>query len=147
MDFNLSREHQLIRKMMADFTETEVKPIAAETDRTSQYPRENIEKLFDLGVMGMCVPKEYGGAGADPLASAICIEELSKQCASTGDILATVDQQSPFRKLFSGNAAVLAMIPDELHSQVEQMKRQRRVRVGEIMTSDMDDEEMDEAEL
>ena len=89
MDFNLSREHQLIRKMMAEFTENEVKPIAAETDKTSQYPRENIEKLFNLGVMGMCVPKEYGGAGADPLASAICIEELSKQCASTGDIVAT----------------------------------------------------------
>ena len=89
MDFNLSREHQLIRKMMAEFTEKEVKPIAAETDRTCEYPRENIEKLFDLGVMGMCVPKEYGGASADPLASAICIEELSKQCASTGDIVAT----------------------------------------------------------
>ena len=89
MDFNLSREHQLIRKMMAEFTEKEVKPIAAETDRTCEYPRENIKKLFDLGVMGMCVPKEYGGAGADPLASAICIEELSKQCASTGDIVAT----------------------------------------------------------
>ena len=89
MDFNLSREHQLVRKMMAEFTENEVKPIAAETDETSQYPRENIEKLFNLGVMGMCVPKEYGGAGADPLASAICIEELSKQCASTGDIVAT----------------------------------------------------------
>ena len=89
MDFNLSREHQLVRKMMAEFTENEVKPIAAETDKTSQYPRENIEKLFNLGVMGMCVPKGYGGAGADPLASAICIEELSKQCASTGDIVAT----------------------------------------------------------
>ena len=89
MDFNLSREHQLVRKMMAEFTENEVKPIAAETDKTSQYPRENIEKLFNLGVMGMCVPKEYGGAGADPLARAICIEELSKQCASTGDIVAT----------------------------------------------------------
>ena len=89
MDFNLSREHQLVRKMMAEFTENEVKPIAAETDKTSQYPRENIEKLFNLGVMGMCVPKEYGSAGADPLASAICIEELSKQCASTGDIVAT----------------------------------------------------------
>ena len=62
MDFNLSREHQLVRKMMAEFTENEVKPIAAETDKTSQYPRENIEKLFNLGVMGMCVPKEYGGA-------------------------------------------------------------------------------------
>ena len=89
MDFNLSREHQLVRKMMAEFTENEVKPIAAETDKTSQYPRENIEKLFNLGVMVMCVPNEYGGAGADPLASAICIEELSKQCASTGDIVAT----------------------------------------------------------
>ena len=89
MDFNLSREHLLVRKMMAEFTENEVKPIAAETDKTSQYPRENIEKLFDLGVMGMCVPKEYGGTGADPLAAAICVEELSKVCASTGDILAT----------------------------------------------------------
>ena len=89
MDFNLSREHQMLRKMMAEFTEKRVKPIAAETDRTCEYPRENIEKLFDLGVMGMCIPKEYGGAGADPLASAICIEELSKQCASTGDIVAT----------------------------------------------------------
>ena len=89
MDFNLTREHELLRKMMAAFTENEVKPIAAETDRNCQYPKENIDKLFDLGVMGICVPKEYGGAGADPLASAICIEELSKQCASTGDIVAT----------------------------------------------------------
>ncbi|MBR5640525.1 MAG: acyl-CoA dehydrogenase [Firmicutes bacterium] len=89
MDFNLSREYQLLRKMMAEFTENEVKPIAAETDRTCTYPKENIDKLFELGVMGICVPKEYGGVGADPLASAICIEELSKQCASTGDIVAT----------------------------------------------------------
>ena len=89
MDFHLTREQELVRQMMHDFTENEVKPIAAETDKTSTYPRENIEKLFDLGVMGMCIPKEYGGQGADPLASAICIEELSKQCASTGDIVAT----------------------------------------------------------
>ena len=89
MDFELSREHKLLQKMMADFTEHEVKPIAAETDKTCAYPAENIEKLFDLGVMGICVPKQYGGAGCDALASAICIEELSKQCASTGDIVAT----------------------------------------------------------
>lgn len=89
MDFNLSREHLLIRKMMADFTENEIKPIAKETDAQSLYPKETIEKLFDLGVMGMCVPKEYGGAGADTLASAICIEEIAKQCASTADILAS----------------------------------------------------------
>ena len=89
MNFNLSREHRMIQKMMADFTENEVKPIAAETDRTCAYPRENIEKLFDLGVMGICVPRQYGGAGGDSLAAAICVEELSKQCASTGDIVAT----------------------------------------------------------
>ena len=45
MDFNLSREHQLVRKMMAEFTENEVKPIAAETDKTSQYPREHREAV------------------------------------------------------------------------------------------------------
>ncbi len=89
MDFELSREHKLLQKMMADFTEHEVKPIAAETDRTCQYPAETISKLFDLGVMGICVPKQYGGVGADALASAICVEEISKQCASTGDIIAT----------------------------------------------------------
>ncbi|MEG1593342.1 MAG: acyl-CoA dehydrogenase [Oscillibacter sp.] len=89
MDFNLTREQELVRKMMRDFTTNEVKPITAETDRTCEYPRENIEKLFRYGVMGMVVPKEYGGAGADDLAAAIAVEELSKQCASTGDILAT----------------------------------------------------------
>ena len=60
MDFHLTREQELVRQMMHDFTENEVKPIAAETDKTSTYPRENIEKLFDLGVMGMVVPEEFG---------------------------------------------------------------------------------------
>ena len=57
MDFNLSKEQLLIQKMVREFTENEVKPIASQTDRDSVYPRENIEKLFDCGVMGMCVPK------------------------------------------------------------------------------------------
>ena len=89
MDFNLTREQELVRKMMRGFAENEIKPIAAETDKTAEYPRETIEKLFDYGVMGMAVPKEYGGAGADDIAAAIAIEEISKQCASTGDIVAT----------------------------------------------------------
>ncbi|MBR5641587.1 MAG: acyl-CoA dehydrogenase [Firmicutes bacterium] len=89
MDFELSLKHQKIQTMMASFTEQEVKPIAAETDKTAEYPRSTIEKLFDLGVMGICVSESYGGAGSDVLAGAICIEELSKQCASTGDIVAT----------------------------------------------------------
>jgi butyryl-CoA dehydrogenase len=89
MDFKLTREQELVRKTVRDFTENEVKPIAAETDLTCEYPRANIEKLFDMGVMGMIVPKQYGGAGADDLCGSLAIEELSKQCASTGDIVAT----------------------------------------------------------
>lgn len=89
MDFELSREQKMVQKMVREFTENEVKPIAAETDRTSQYPAETIDKLFQYGVMGMCVPKEYGGAGADAVSAAIAVEELSKSCASTGDIVAT----------------------------------------------------------
>ena len=85
MDFNLTKEQALIQKMVREFTETEVKPIAAETDKTCAYPRENIEKLFQYGVMGMCVPKEYGGAGADDLSAALAVEESSKACASTGE--------------------------------------------------------------
>lgn len=89
MEFKLSREQELVRKMVREFTETEVAPIAAETDRTSQYPAKTIDDLFRYGIMGMIVPKEYGGAGADDLSGAIAIEELSKACASTGDIVAT----------------------------------------------------------
>ena len=88
MDFSLTREQALVRKMMQSFTENEVKPIAAEIDRNHEYPAENVAKLFKLGVMGMTVPKEYGGMGADQVAAAICTEELAKACASTSDIVA-----------------------------------------------------------
>lgn len=89
MNLELTMEQKMIQKMVREFTENEVKPIAAETDRTAQYPKETIDQLFRYGVMGMCVPKEYGGAGADVLSAAIAVEELSKYCASTGDIVAT----------------------------------------------------------
>ncbi|MGN0995014.1 MAG: acyl-CoA dehydrogenase [Butyricicoccus sp.] len=89
MNFNLTKEQELVRKNLRAFTEAEVKPIAAETDRTSTYPANTIDQLFRYGVMGMVVPKEYGGAGADDVSAAIAIEELSKACASTGDIVAT----------------------------------------------------------
>lgn len=89
MNLELTMEQKMIQKMVREFTENEVKPIAAETDRTSQYPAQTIDQLFRYGIMGMCVPKEYGGAGADVLSAAIAVEELSKYCASTGDIVAT----------------------------------------------------------
>ncbi|MFR5859050.1 MAG: acyl-CoA dehydrogenase [Clostridia bacterium] len=89
MNLELTMEQKMIQKMVREFTENEVKPIAAETDRTAQYPADTIDQLFRYGVMGMCVPKEYGGAGADVLSAALAVEELSKYCASTGDIVAT----------------------------------------------------------
>lgn len=88
MDFSLTREQELIRKMIRAFTENEVKPIAAEIDRTHEFPAENIRKLFRLRVISMTAPREYGGAGSDQLSTAICAEERAKACASTSDIMA-----------------------------------------------------------
>ncbi len=89
MNFQLTNEQKMVRQMVSDFAENEVKPIAAEIDVTEEFPMENIKKLFRYGVMGMTMPKEYGGAGADDVAGAIAVEELSKKCASTGVIVAS----------------------------------------------------------
>ena len=89
MNFELTQEQAMICKMMHDFTENEIRPIASETDRTCEYPEKTIEQLFRYGIMGMCVPREYGGSGADDICATIAVEEISKVCASTGDIVAT----------------------------------------------------------
>lgn len=89
VNFQLTKEQEIVRKMVADFAETEVKPIAAEIDITEEFPMENIQKLFRNGVMGMNMPVEYGGAGADDVAYAMAVEELSKKCATTGVVVAS----------------------------------------------------------
>ncbi|HWP50809.1 MAG TPA: acyl-CoA dehydrogenase [Clostridia bacterium] len=87
MDFVLSKEHQMLRKMYRDFAENEVKPLAEEVDEKEMFPMETVKKLGKLGMMGVYFPKQYGGAGADVLSYAICVEELSKVCATTGVIV------------------------------------------------------------
>lgn len=87
MNFNLTEEQKMIRKVMNDFSENEVKPIAAEIDETERYPRETVEKMVKADMLGIPFPKEYGGAGGDEIAYAIAVEELSKKCATTGVIL------------------------------------------------------------
>ncbi len=89
MDFALTKEQEMIRKFAREFSEKEVKPIAAEIDENHRFPRETIIKMAKQDMMGITIPKEYGGAGGDVLSEIIVIEELSKGCASTGDILAT----------------------------------------------------------
>jgi len=87
VNFNLSKEHKMIQKTFASFTKNEVEPIAAEVDENERFPSETVEKMKRFGMMGIAVPREYGGAGADELAYALAVEELSKACATTGVIL------------------------------------------------------------
>ncbi len=87
MDFTLSKEHEMARTLFKDFAETEVKPLAQEVDETEKFPRETVEKMAKYGFLGIPVPKEYGGQGCDPLTYAMCVEELSKVCGTTGVIV------------------------------------------------------------
>ena len=77
----------MARGLFRDFAETEVKPLAQETDETEQFPAETVAKMAKYGFMGIPVPKEYGGQGCDPLTYVTCVEELSKVCATTGVIV------------------------------------------------------------
>ena len=87
MDFELTREQQLVQQMVREFAVNEVKPIAAEIDETERFPMENVQKMAKLGMMGIPFSKEVGGAGGDVLSYIIAVEELSKACATTGVIL------------------------------------------------------------
>ena len=87
MDFTLSKEHLMARQLFREFAQNEVKPIAAEIDEEEKFPEENVKKMAKLGFFGIPVPKEYGGQGADVLTYAMCIEEMSKVCATTGVII------------------------------------------------------------
>jgi len=87
MDFTLSKEQQMLRRMYREFAETEVKPLASEVDEEERYPEETVKKMAKLGMMGIYFPKEYGGAGADVLSYAMCVEELAKVCGTTAVIV------------------------------------------------------------
>lgn len=84
MNFDLSQEHQMIRKTIREFADKVVAPGAIERDRTKEFPTEIFKQLSDMGMMGLPFSEEYGGAGADTISFAIVTEELSRACASTG---------------------------------------------------------------
>ena len=87
MDFRLTKQQELIRSMYQDFAENEVKPLAKKVDDEEYFPVETVEKMAKMGMMGIYLPKQYGGAGADVLSYAMAVEELSKVCATTGVIV------------------------------------------------------------
>ena len=87
MDFTLTKELQMLRKMYRDFAENEVKPLAQEIDEEERFPKETIPKLARYGFLGIPFPKKYGGQGGTNLAYAIAVEEISKVCATTSVII------------------------------------------------------------
>lgn len=84
MQFKLSEEHEMIRKMVRDFARNEVAPTAAERDEEERFDRALFDQMAELGLTGIPWPEEYGGIGSDYLAYVIAVEELSRVCASTG---------------------------------------------------------------
>ena len=87
MNFNLSNTEELFLQMVKEFTENEVKPLAAEIDDLERFPVETVEKMGKIGIFGIPIPKQYGGAGGSKLMYSMAVEELSKACATTGVIV------------------------------------------------------------
>jgi len=82
MDFKLTQEQEMIRYMVRDFTEKNIKPVAALYDEEKQFPYENLKKMANLGLMGMNIPAEFGGSEVGVVAYSLAITEIAKGCAS-----------------------------------------------------------------
>ncbi|MBS3898925.1 MAG: acyl-CoA dehydrogenase [Dethiobacter sp.] len=102
MEFKLNEQHQMMQKLFYDFAQKEIAPKAAMYDETAQFPADNIRKMGELGFMGIPIPQEYDGAGADFLTYILCIEEISRACASTGVILSVHTSVGTFPILYFG---------------------------------------------
>jgi len=86
MQLELNEQQKMIQKMVREFAEKEVAPIAADLDKKAEFPTKTLEKMAKLGLLGIVIPTEYGGAGLDTISYATVIEEISRKCASTGVI-------------------------------------------------------------
>ncbi|HEY1695273.1 MAG TPA: acyl-CoA dehydrogenase [Polyangiaceae bacterium] len=87
MEFELGEEQRMIRDTARDFAAREVAPKAAELDKSGRWPAEIVKKMAELGLLGVAIPQEYGGAGMDVLSYALAMEEVSAACASSGVIM------------------------------------------------------------
>jgi alkylation response protein AidB-like acyl-CoA dehydrogenase len=85
--FPFTEEHEMIRQAARDFAQKEIAPVAAEFDETGEFPSKTIQKMGEMGFMGIEVPEEYGGAGMDTLAYVLALEEICKADASHGTIM------------------------------------------------------------
>jgi len=88
VDFELTDEQRMIRDMVREVAQTEFAPRAAEIDEQARFPTENFERLAEMGLMGLPIPEEYGGGGADTASYALAVEEIAAACGSSGLIYA-----------------------------------------------------------
>ena len=84
MKLELNEQQKMIQKMVREFAEKQVGPIAAELDKKEEYPHKTLKEMAKLGLLGIIIPPEYGGAGLDTISYAIVVEEISRKCAATG---------------------------------------------------------------
>lgn len=87
MDFSLTKQENLFLQMIREFAENEVKPLAAEIDEQERFPMETVEKMAKIGIMGIPIPKQYGGQGGITQMYSMAVEELSRVCATTGVVV------------------------------------------------------------
>ncbi len=87
MDFSLSEDHVMLRDSIGEFAAEQVAPGAAERDQTCKIPDSLYSQITELGLFGICIPEQYGGAGMDTVSSCIVVEEISKACAGVGVLI------------------------------------------------------------
>ena len=87
MDFSLTKEQELLKKLAAQFALEELEPVAADVDESHEFPMDNFKKMAELGFTGIGVPKEYGGVGGGMLEKVIAVSEFAKQCMTSAACL------------------------------------------------------------
>lgn len=97
MDFRLNEEQDMMRRMVRDFAQKEIAPFIPVMEETEQFPREIVKKMGEIGLMGIPIPEEWGGAGADFQSYILAIHEISKVSATVGVILSVHTSFVPTR--------------------------------------------------
>ncbi len=88
MNFDLTSDQKMLQDQVKKFADSVLAPVAPDIDKSAEFPWDNIKKMAKLGLLGIIIPEEYGGAGFDYISLAIAVEEISRACASTGVIVA-----------------------------------------------------------
>jgi alkylation response protein AidB-like acyl-CoA dehydrogenase len=118
MDFALTEEQELLRATVREFAQKEIAPIARELDEAKQFPLQMVKKMGELGLLGLPIPEEYGGSGADTISYAIALEEISRASGSLGITMAAhVSLGSYPIYLFGSQAQKQAYLPRLAHGE------------------------------